>query len=114
MTWRIQVSKSESKFYDVTQINSFSHHATIKFRKPHLFGALIADPFLVAYQLRLYIFFETTAYASGIGQISCLDITENGNYFAEDSINVIAEDFHLAYPCICCINGIFYLSLIHI
>jgi len=112
MSWRIQVSKSESKLDDVAQPFSFSHHASIDFRKlhRHLFGALVADPFLVVDHSRLYIFFETTAYSSGIGRICCLDITDHGNYYAEDAINVVAEDFHLAYPCICCVNGIFYMT----
>lgn len=57
-----------------------------------------ADPFIINYEDKDYIFFEDLAYSDNKGVISCIALDKYGNY-SEPRV-VLERDYHLSYPFI--------------
>lgn len=61
-------------------------------------GYFYADPFLINYQGRHFIFFEDFEYAAGRGVISCVELDSQGR--PSQPRVALASDCHLSYPCV--------------
>lgn len=69
-------------------------------------GTWGADPFLLDYHGRTYLFYELYLEDENKGVIACTDI-ENGTFDKNDII--IEEDYHLSFPCVFKIGDDLYL-----
>jgi len=57
-----------------------------------------ADPFLVEYENKYYVFYEELIYSENIGHIACLEIDSFGN--VSNFQTVLKRKYHLSYPFI--------------
>lgn len=57
-----------------------------------------ADPFIINYQKKLYIFIEEILFEENKGFISVIKFDEKGN--AQKPIKVLEENYHMSYPFI--------------
>jgi hypothetical protein len=57
-----------------------------------------ADPFVLTWRGRDFVFFEDFEYRNLKGVISCLEITGPGSWTAP--IQVLEREYHLSYPCV--------------
>ena len=55
-----------------------------------------ADPFLIRYKDRKYIFFEELIFKQNKGFISVIEVDKKGVF--SNPVKVIEEDFHMSYP----------------
>ncbi len=67
----------------------------------------IADPFQIALQDTTYVFVEAWSRSVQRGQIAVFALNASGQVM--DSAIVLAEPFHLSYPCVFSYRGHFYL-----
>lgn len=65
-----------------------------------------ADPFLVNFEKKKYLFFEEYSYEEKKGIIKCGEISNNKLLNVK---TVLKGKYHLSYPCVNKINGIYYL-----
>ncbi len=66
-----------------------------------------ADPFLVEYENKYYVFYEELIYIENKGHISCLEIDFSGN--VSNFQTVLKKKYHLSYPFIIQHKKSFYM-----
>jgi hypothetical protein len=66
-----------------------------------------ADPFLIKYHNKTYLFIEEFIYANKLGHIAVMKIDENGSYTKPETI--LVKDYHLSYPFVFEDNNEFYM-----
>ncbi len=65
-----------------------------------------ADPFLINDDGKKFIFFEEYSYDDEKGIIKCGEILDNKLINVK---TILSSKFHLSYPCVSKINGVYYL-----
>lgn len=73
----------------------------------NLSGRYFADPFVVDFKEKNYIFVEDYSYKDKKGSISVIEIDKNDNQKIFEKI--IEEPFHMSFPFVFQYNGIFYM-----
>ncbi len=73
----------------------------------NLSGRYFADPFVVDFKEKNYIFVEDYSYKDKKGSISVIEIDKNDNQKIFEKI--IEEPFHMSFPFVFQHNGIFYM-----
>jgi hypothetical protein len=95
--WNIAILKTDKQTFLKGKINSDQ----IQWLFPEKKSRIYADPFLVEYQSKKYIFFEEYDYSSCKGVISVSEVTfDEKKFHSTKPKKVIEESFHLSYPFI--------------
>lgn len=66
-----------------------------------------ADPFVLNFKNKFYVFYEELIYNENKGHISCLEIDKDGN--VSNFQTVLKKEYHLSYPFIIEHNKTFYM-----
>jgi len=66
-----------------------------------------ADPFLIEYNNRHYVFLEVFLFERELGHLSCFEVLEDGSY--TDPVTILERPYHLSYPNIFEYEGEYYM-----
>ena len=66
-----------------------------------------ADPFIVSYQQKHYLFIEVLRYERDLGHLSCMEIYDDGSYSQPKKI--LERPYHLSFPNIFEYEGVYYM-----
>jgi hypothetical protein len=92
--------------------NKDKHFETSIFRYKRLTppkGIDWADPFILSYDNKNYVFFEELVKKKNKAHISCFVFDENGKLLSDKALSVLEEPFHLSYPCVVEFNDSYYM-----
>lgn len=66
-----------------------------------------ADPFIVEYSNKHYLFFEVFPYKRDLGHLSCMEIHNDGSY--TEPVMILERPYHLSYPNVFEYENEFYM-----
>ncbi len=55
-----------------------------------------ADPFLIEYQKKHYLFFEVFPFERDLGHLSCMEINDDGSF--GEVVKILERPYHFSYP----------------
>jgi hypothetical protein len=86
-----------------SSVQSFSGFREIKPPKDRFW----ADPHIIQFDSKYYIFIEEYIYKNRKGQISVIEMEQNGTY--QEPVLILSKNYHLSYPFVFQWNGNYYM-----
>ena len=106
--WTIAIYRlgTERKLFDLDTETPVCLLCETALRTSRDYQGVRADPFLIEYDHRLYLFYEIQT-DFGVGEIWAKSMDSSGRW--KDHGSVLKESFHLSYPQVFSIGGRFYM-----
>ncbi|MEZ5476112.1 MAG: hypothetical protein R3E95_01000 [Thiolinea sp.] len=87
--WILLTCRTETPLHELNQLERAEHLVPPP-------GCFWADPFLLEWQGRQYVFFEEYVFARKKGHLSCMELPPSGGVGA--CVRVLERPYHLSYP----------------
>lgn len=101
--WRIALRSGHVPLHHSTSAPSMEGFEWLEAPRGHFY----ADPFLIQAQGKTWLFFEDFIHCVNRGVLACAEILPGNRMGAPHTI--LAEKYHLSYPCVFEHDGVFYM-----